>query len=61
VSDSTYLTLAEASERYQLSIRTLRRRISDGSIRAYRCGPRAIRLRAAELDDLARPIPTAGQ
>lgn len=38
--------------------RTLRRRVADGSLTAYRMGPRLIRVDLNELDALLSPIPT---
>jgi excisionase family DNA binding protein len=54
-----WLTLTEAADYSGFSERTLRRRISDGTIAGYRAGPREIRVDAAELDKLFQPIPTA--
>ena len=56
----TYKTLAEEAARHQCSVKTLRRRIAEGKLTAYRFGPRMIRLDPAEVDALLRPIPTAG-
>ena len=55
----TYLTLEQAAEITDQSIRTLRRRVSDGSLPAYRFGPRQIRVKLDDLQALARRIPTA--
>lgn len=55
-----YLTLAEAAEWYGVSERTLRRRIAEGRLPAYRVGPRSIRVKAEDVEALAQPIPTAG-
>ncbi len=55
-----YLTLAEAAEWYGVSERTLRRRIADGSLPAYRVGPRSIRVKAVDVEALAEPIPAGG-
>lgn len=54
------MTLREAADWYGLSERTLRRRIAEGKLRAYRVGPRSIRVSVEDLDALARPIPSAG-
>lgn len=43
-----------------VSSKTIRRRISDGSLRGYRMGPRLLRVDLNELDAMLRPIPTAG-
>jgi excisionase family DNA binding protein len=42
-----------------VSPRTLRRRIADGDIRAYRVPPRLIKLDAADVEALLEPIPIA--
>ncbi len=52
-------TIAQAAERHFVSTKTIRRRISDGSLTAYRFGPHLIRLDPAEVDALLRPIPNA--
>jgi len=54
------VSLAEAAEQAGCNPKTIRRRISDGSLVGYRMGPRLIRVDADELDALLRPIPTAG-
>lgn len=53
------LTLKQAAEWYGVSERTLRRRISEGRLKAYRVGPRSIRVSVADVEALAQPIPTA--
>lgn len=55
-----YLTLRAAAEMYSLSERTIRRRVADGSVGAVRVGPRTIRVLTADVEALARPIPTVG-
>lgn len=54
-----YVSLDEAAEIMSLSTRTIRRRISDGTIPAYQCGRRAIRIRLDELEAALRRLPTA--
>ena len=54
-----YLTLAEAAELMSVSVKTLRRRIADGTIPAYRCGRRVIRIRVEDLERAFLPIPSA--
>jgi excisionase family DNA binding protein len=51
--------IEEAAEIMSLSTRTIRRRISDGTIPAYQCGRRPIRIRLDELEAALRPIPCA--
>lgn len=53
-----YESLAQAAERTGLSVDTLRRRIADGSLPAFRSGPRLIRVRPPDVDRLMRAIPT---
>jgi excisionase family DNA binding protein len=43
-----------------VSTKTIRRRISDGSLTGFRMGPRLLRVDLNELDAMLRPIPTAG-
>lgn len=54
-----YVSLEEAAQMMSLSTRTIRRRISDGTIPAYQCGSRPIRIRLDELEAALRPIPSA--
>lgn len=54
------LTLPEAAARVNAHPKTLRRRISEGHLVAYRmAGSRAIRIAAEDLDKLFSPIPAA--
>ncbi len=55
------LSVAEAADYHNCSERTIRRAIRDGRLRAYRVGPRLIRIDPRDLDRLARPIPTGGR
>ena len=56
----SYETLAEAARRHKISTKTLRRRIAQGQLTAYRHGPSLIRLDPAEVDAaLLRKMPTA--
>lgn len=54
-----YVSLEQAAQIMSLSTRTIRRRISDGTIPAYQCGRRPIRIRLDELEAALRRIPTA--
>ncbi len=49
-----------AAEYADVSAKTIRRRISDGTIKGYKLGSRTIRVDLNELDAIMRPIPTAG-
>ncbi len=54
-----YLSLDEAAEVMSLSVKTIRRRIADGTIPAYQCGRRPIRIRLDDLEAALRRIPSA--
>ncbi len=54
-----YESLAQAAERTEVSVKTLRRRIAAGQLRAYRYGPNLIRLDPRDVDKLMRPLSTA--
>lgn len=54
-----YVSLEEAADMMSLSTKTIRRRISDGTIPAYQCGRRPIRIRLDELEAALRRIPSA--
>ena len=54
-----YLSLEQAAEVMSLSVKTIRRRIADGTIPAYQCARRPIRIRLDELEAALRRIPSA--
>ena len=53
-----YESLTRAAARTGMSVKTLRRRVADGSLPAYRTGPRMIRVRSSDVERLMRPIPS---
>lgn len=55
-----YVSLEEAADAMSVSVRTIRRWIAAGTIPAYRCGTRAIRIKLEDLESAPRKIPTAG-
>lgn len=56
-----HLTVAQSAERLGVSTKTLRRRIADGHLPAYRVnGGRSLRLKVDDVDALLRRVPTAG-
>lgn len=55
----TYLSIHQAAQCVAVSDKTIRRRIADGTIPAYRCGRRAIRIRLDDLEAALRRIPSA--
>lgn len=52
-------SIPDAAQYAAVSTKTIRRRISDGSLTGYRFGARVIRVDLNEVDDLLRPIPSA--
>ena len=54
-----YLSLEEAAEVMSVSVKTIRRWIADGTIPAYQCGKRPIRIRLDDLEAAPRQIPSA--
>jgi excisionase family DNA binding protein len=55
------LTSVEHAARYaDVGTRTIRRWIATGRLRAYRVGPRLVKIDLDDLDRIAVPIPTAG-
>ncbi len=54
-----YLSLEEAAEAMSVSVKTLRRWIAAGSLPAYRCGQRAIRIKLEDLEAAPRRTPSA--
>ncbi len=54
------VTVIDAAEYAACNPRTIRRRITDGSLSGYRMGSRLIRVDLNELDALFRPIPAVG-
>lgn len=59
-SQQQMVPLAVAAEQYGIAEKTLRRRISEGVLPAYRVGPRLIRVKLSDVDALFTRIPTAG-
>ncbi len=52
------VSIATAADYAACSGKTIRRRIADGTIRAYRFGKRAVRVDLADIDDALLEIPT---
>ena len=52
-----YLSLEEAAEVMSVSVKTIRRWIAAGTLPAYRCGKRAIRIKLEDLEAAPRQIP----
>ncbi|GGD32010.1 helix-turn-helix domain-containing protein [Nocardioides daphniae] len=53
----TYLSIEEAATVMSVSTKTIRRRISDGTIPAYHCGNRPIRIKLDDLEAALERIP----
>jgi excisionase family DNA binding protein len=56
MTPKTYESLAQAAERTSLSVKTLRRRIAAGKLRAYRDGPKILRVDPKDVDQMLRPL-----
>jgi excisionase family DNA binding protein len=54
------ITIEAAAGYLDVSTRSVRRYIAQGKLRAYRVGPRLIKVDEADVDALARPIAAAG-
>jgi len=54
--ESTWGTMEEAARYLGVSAKTIRRRITDGSIRAKKFGPRTIRVDMDSLEQSGRPL-----
>jgi excisionase family DNA binding protein len=54
-----YLSLEEAADCLSVSVKTIRRLIAAGTLPAYRCGKRAIRIKLEDLEAAPRQIPSA--
>jgi len=51
-----WITLREAAERLQISEKSTRRWIAEGRLQAVRIGPRMIRVDAASIAALGKPL-----
>lgn len=54
------VSIAAAAEYLGVNPRTVRRRISDGTIKGYRVGPTLLRVDLNSIDKLLREIPAGG-
>jgi excisionase family DNA binding protein len=59
IAGAHWTSISDGANYYGVSPRTVRRLIAAGRLKAYRIGPRIIRLDKAELDSVMQPIPTA--
>jgi excisionase family DNA binding protein len=55
----SWLTINQAADDVQVTIRTIYRWIADGRLRAYRIGPRVVRIKASDLARAAKPVRVA--
>lgn len=53
------MKLTDAAEALGVSDRTIRRRMADGSLPAFRVGPRLLRVRRSDVEALLVPLPSA--
>ena len=52
------LSPTEAAARLGCAPKTIRKYIARGQLAAFRVGPRRLRIMSADLDAMARPVPT---
>jgi excisionase family DNA binding protein len=60
VLDRRLAAIDTAAEYAKVSTKTIRRRVADGTLTAYRFGPRLLRVDLNELDGAMHAIPTVG-
>ena len=53
-----WLSIPAAASWVSVSVKTIRRRIAAGDLRAYRCG-KSIRVKTDDLEAMMRPVPSA--
>lgn len=59
--EPVYLGLPDAARYLGVSVKTVRRRIADGTLPAFTLGGRhSLRVKVADLDALLQPLPVAG-
>lgn len=54
-ADRVLLSVAQSASYLRVSEKTLRRRIDEGVLRAFRFGPKLLRIDKADLDDMLTP------
>ncbi len=54
-------SINKVAEILDVNPRTVRRRIADGTLRAYRVGPTLVKVDLDDVDRILRPIPTGGE
>ena len=52
-----YVSIGQAAEAMSVSTKTIRRRINDGAIPAYRFGRRNLRIRVEDLEAVTHRVP----
>ncbi|RPA12758.1 helix-turn-helix domain-containing protein [Gordonia sp. OPL2] len=53
----SFVSITEAADYVGVSSKSIRRYISDGRLRAYRTGPKLLRIRMADLDSMVTGDP----
>ncbi len=54
-----YLSLTDAASVVAVSVKTIRRRVADGTIPAYTCGRGTLRIRLDELEEAMHRVPAS--
>jgi len=58
-SATRLISLQTAADQLEIDVSTLRRWVSKGLIKAYRVGPRSLRVSPTDVASLAEPLETA--
>ena len=56
----SWMTVPQVAADLQVGERTVRRYVSEGKLPAYRVGPRHLRIRRADVENLVTVVPTVG-
>lgn len=59
MSQDAWMTVKDGAAMCGKSTKTIRRLIAQGSLPAYRFGPKSILIKRSDLEALIRPIPAA--
>jgi excisionase family DNA binding protein len=56
-----FLSIAEAAEYLGVNVRSVRNMLTDGRLKAYKLGPRIVRIRLSEIDAALEPYADAAR
>jgi excisionase family DNA binding protein len=58
--DDRLVSIAEAAEYLGVNVRSIRNMLTDGRLKAYKLGPRIVRIRLSDIDAALEPYTEAG-